>query len=274
MAKDVTIQLVDVVNAFSGNKALKQSEPLMLRRSDAIKTVTGSTKPSYRLAVSPADNNAIANDSGLSDAVIQFPTVDEVNKVHADLSQGFIDVTVKYGLYFYADGTTPYYLRASGHPDGTIFVNGDLALAPYNQETLWGQEWFKDAGDRNGVIPVAGTAVLTGEGYPLYRYDGTGWLPCVLNNLGSTTKYRIKVEKDYAYLGSIINTSNVGNYVNINDLLAHCTNTYELIYYPNTPSAGVMRSARIVGNSKVDWRIYQQIEPKIARLNCGNTLPL
>ena len=272
MAKDVTIQLVDVVNAFSGNKALKQSEPLMLRRSDAIKTVTGSTKPSYRLAVSPADNNVIANDSGLSDAVIQFPTVDEVNKVHADLSQGFIDVTVKYSMVFNQSGTSPYFVTGHGYPAGTTFVSGDLALAPYNQEVLVGVEWFVDAGDRNGIVPVAGTAPLTGEGYSLYRYDGIGWLPCVLDTNPGISKYRIKVEHDYAYQCTIQNTTNPALFSNLR--VSHTTNYYEMIYYPNTPFAGSTRSVRFPKMFELEARIIHASEVinwNMSNFNCGDT---
>ena len=271
MAKDVTIQLVDVVNAFSGNKALKQSEPLMLRRSDAIKTVTGSTKPSYRLAVSPADNNVIANDSGLSDAVIQFPTVDEVNKVHADLSQGFIDVTVKHCFRFEAYTNSPYNVRPVilSSPDLSALVAGDLAIAPYwaigslDQSTYEGfvsREFFSDAGNRNGTSPTT-SSPLKGVGFPLYRYDGTGWLPAVFDNSESLKKYRIKVLKDQTYYFQTFPNQISNAFENV-----HLENYYYLVYMPSSASVEIKRTAQFLKVSQVDARIIN--------FDCGDTTAL
>ena len=116
-SKGVTIQLVDVVaTSYSSPLVLKQSEPVILRREQAIKKITGLTKPSYRLGVSVIDNNALASDSELSAAIVQYPTVDEINQLQADLSQGFVNVTVKYSMVFNQSGTAPYYVTAHGYP--------------------------------------------------------------------------------------------------------------------------------------------------------------
>ena len=272
-SKGVTIQLVDVVaTSYSPPLVLKQSEPVVLRREQAIKTITGLTKPSYRLGLSVIDNNALANDSELSTAIVQYPTVDEINLLQADLSQGFVNVTVKYSMVFNQSGTAPYYVIAHGYPAGTTFVSGDLALAPYNQELLVGVEWFVDAGDRNGIVPVAGAAPLTGEGYSLYRYDGIGWLPCVLDTNPGISKYRIKVEHDYAYQCTIQDTTNPALFSNLR--VSHTTNYYEMIYYPNTPFAGITRSVRFPKMFELEARIIHASEVinwNMSNFNCGDT---
>ena len=270
-SKGVTIQLVDVVaTSYSPPLVLKQSEPVVLRREQAIKTITGLTKPSYRLGLSVIDNNALANDSELSTAIVQYPTVDEINKLQADLSQGFVNVTVKYSMVFNQSGTAPYYVIAHGYPAGTTFVSGDLALAPYDHELIVGQEWFSDAGDRNGVIPVAGAAPLTGENYSLYRYDGTGWLPCVLDTNVGISKYRVKVENDYAYLCTLYDTTNPTLFSTL--CKSNTTNYYEMIYYPNVPSAGITRSVRFPKMFEIEARVEHlknEIGNNMSNFDCG-----
>ena len=270
-SKGVTIQLVDVVaTSYSPPLVLKQSEPVVLRREQAIKTITGLTKPSYRLGLSVIDNNALASDSELSTAIVQYPTVDEINQLESNLSQGFVNVTVKYSLMFNASGTAPYYVTASGYPAGTTFISGDLALAPYDHELIVGQEWFSDAGDRNGVIPVAGTATLTGENYSLYRYDGTGWLPCVLDTNVGISKYRVKVENDYAYLCTLCDTTDPTLFGNLRK--SNTTNYYEMIYYPNVPSAGITRSVRFPKMFEIEARVEHlknEISNNMSNFDCG-----
>lgn len=272
MSKEVTIQLVDVSTA-TFPKVLKQSEPVVLRRVEAIKTITGLTKPSYRLGLSVIDNNAIGSDSELSTAIVQYPTVDEINQLESNLSQGFVNVTVKYSLMFNASGTAPYYVTASGYPAGTTFISGDLALAPYDHELIVGQEWFSDAGDRNGVIPIAGTASLTGEDYSLYRYDGTGWLPCVLDTNTGISKYKVKVENDYAYLCTLLDTTDPTLFGALRK--SHTTNYYNMIYYPNTPSVGITRSVRFPKMFEIEARVdhlRNEISYNMSNFDCGDTV--
>lgn len=274
MSKKVTIQLIDVVaTSYSPSLVLKQSEPVVLRRAEAIKTLTGLTKPSYRLGLSIVDNNALGSDSELSTAIVQYPTVDEINSLYTFITHGYTYLEIKYSLVFNQSGTAPYYVTASGYPTGTIFVNGDLALAPYNQESLVGVEWFADAGDRNGVNPVAGSAQLTGEGFPLYKYDGTGWLPCTFDASAGGTKYKIKVIKDYAYLCSLYDTTNVNTIseTSKNSL----TNYYYMEYYPNTPSVGITRSVRFPKMFEIEARVdhlRNEISYNMSNFDCGDTV--
>ena len=270
-SKGVTIQLVDVV-AASYPLVLKQSEPVVLRKAEAIKTITGLTKPSYRLGLSVIDNNALANNSELSAAIVQYPTVDEINQVESNLSQGFKDITVKYSLIFNQSGTAPYYVTASGYPAGTTFVSGDLALAPYDHELIVGIEWFEDAGDRNTTTPVVNTAPLKGENYSLYRYDGTGWLPCVLDTNTGISKYRVKVQYDYAYLCTLLDSTNATLFGTLRK--SHIENYYNMIYYPNAPSAGITRSVRFPKMFELEARIMHlksELNNSMFNFDCGNT---
>jgi hypothetical protein len=279
MSRDVTIQVLDVVGA-DYPKQMLEKEPLLLRRSEIVKQVkNGSvniTSESQRLAISKT-SETYNNDSSVlsSNNIMQVATVNDVQTVYdkvIDASQGFTDITVKYGLIFNQSGTAPYHVTPHGHPAGTTFVSGDLALAPYNQEILVGVEWFADAGDRNGIIPVAGTAPLKGEGYTLYRYDGTGWLPCVLDTNLGISKYRVKVQKDYAYLCSLLNTTDPTLFSSFHK--SYSENYYNMIYYPNTPSAGITRSVRFPKMLEIEARIahtHETINWKMSNFNCGST---
>ena len=281
MSRDVTIQLLDIVDA-GYPKQMLEKEPVLLRRSEIVRQVkNGSvniTNETQRLAISKTSEVHNSDISMLTaNNVMQIATVKDVQTVYdkvVDVSQGFIDVTVKYGLIFSMSGTSPYYVNPIGYPVGTTFVSGDLAIAPFDAELIWGREWYSDAGDRNGIIPIAGSAPLTGQDYVLYRYNGTGWLPCVLDTKTGISKYRVKVQNDYAYLCNVLDDTNIGNYPNIGLLLADCTNVYNLIYYPNSPSAGITRSVRLIGNARIDWRIghmKKRVDLEMSNFYCGDT---
>ena len=275
-SKGVTIQLVDVLaTSYSPPLVLKQSEPVVLRREQAIKTITGLTKPSYRLGLSVIDNNALDNDSELTKAIVQNPNVDEINQLQADLSQGFVNVTVKYSLRFELTSISPYYVTPMCVPGTFAFVAGDLAISPYectNRTTFvegndYGQfiekQIFHDDGGNNGTTPIVSTAQLTGAGFPLYRYDGTGWLPCVLDtNSNSISKYKIRVIYDLAY---------VDNWYSNNLTTSMTTETYEgvfcnyyyLVQTRISGNTGNGRLARFLNLSNANRRV--------ADLSCGNT---
>ena len=279
MSRDVTIQLLDIVDA-GYPKQMLEKEPVLLRRSEIVRQVkNGSvniTNETQRLAISKTSEVHNSDISMLTaNNVMQIATVKDLQNVYdkvIDTSQGFIDVTVKYSMVFNQSGTSPYFVTGHGYPAGTTFVSGDLALAPYDHELIVGQEWFSDAGDRNGIVPVAGAAPLTGEGYSLYRYDGIGWLPCVLDTNPGISKYRIKVEHDYAYQCTIQDTTNPALFSNLR--VSHTTNYYEMIYYPNTPFAGITRSVRFPKMFELEARIIHASEVinwNMSNFNCGDT---
>ena len=273
MSRDVTIQLLDIVDA-GYPKQMLEKEPVLLRRSEIVRQVkNGSvniTNETQRLAISKT-SEVHNSDIGMLTAnnVMQIATVKDVQTVYdkvVDVSQGFIDVTVKYGLYFWIDGTAPYYTHPGGYPSGTVFNVGDLALNVYNEGgILLEREWYEDAGDRNGLT---GSNTLNGDQFPLYRYDGTGWRPVVLDTSNELRKYRIKVQHDYAYL---VHLNNEWDFTKIPSIVkSHTENYYELIYYPNSPSAGITRSARMPKLSE-SFFFMKAVAEALSKLDCGNT---
>lgn len=275
-SKGVTIQLVDVVaTSYSPPLVLKQSEPVVLRREQAIKTITGLTKPSYRLGLSIVDNNALANDSELSTAIVQYPTVDEINLLQADLSQGFVNVGIKYSLRFESTNISPYYVTPMYVPGIVAFVAGDLAISPYectNRTTFvdgndYGQfiekQIFHNDGGNNGTTPIISTAPLTGTGFPLYRYDGAGWLPCVLDtNINSISKYKIRVMYDLAYVDNWYSNNPTTSMITEISEGVFC-NYYYLVQSRILGNTGNGRLARFLNLSNANRRV--------ADLSCGNT---
>lgn len=273
MSRDTTITILDVVGA-DYPKEMLEKEPVLLRRVENIRQVkNGSvniTNEAQRLAINKT-GGTYNNDNAIltSNNVMQMATVDDVQTVYdkvVDVSQGFIDVTVKYGLYFGIDGTAPYYTHPSGYPSGTVFNVGDLALNVYNEGgILLEREWYEDAGDRNGLT---GSNTLNGDQFPLYRYDGTGWRPVVLDTSNELRKYRIKVQHDYAYL---VHLNNEWDFTKIPSIVkSHTENYYELIYYPNSPSAGITRSARMPKLSE-SFFFMKAVAEALSKLDCGNT---
>lgn len=273
MSRDTTITILDVVGA-DYPKEMLEKEPVLLRRSEIVRQVkNGSvniTNEAQRLAINKT-GGTYNNDNAIltSNNVMQMATVDDVQTVYdkvVDVSQGFIDVTVKYGLYFGIDGTAPYYTHPGGYPSGTVFNVGDLALNVYNEGgILLEREWYEDAGDRNGLT---GSNTLNGDQFPLYRYDGTGWRPVVLDTSNELRKYRIKVQHDYAYL---VHLNNEWDFTKIPSIVkSHIENYYELIYYPNSPSAGITRSARMPKLSE-SFFFLKAVAKELSRLDCGNT---
>ena len=273
MGREANIQILDLIDA-SYPKEMLEKEPVLLRRLENIRQVKNGgvaiTKETQRLGISKI-NEVYNNDTDIltSDNIMQMATVNDLQNVYdkvIDASQGFIDVTVRYGLYFWIDGTAPYYTHPNGYPSGTVFNVGDLALNVYDEGgILLEREWYEDAGDRNGLT---GSNTLNGNQFPLYRYDGTGWRPVVLDTSNEVRKYRIKVQHDYAYL---VHLNNEWDFTKIPSIAkSHIENYYELIYYPNSPSAGITRSARMPKLSE-SFFFLKAVSDALSKLDCGNT---
>ena len=252
MARDVEISLLDVIES-TYPKSLKQSEPVMLRRSEVIKQIGAISKPSMRLATSGSEID-VNSDTELGNALQQYATVDEVQGVHDIATQGFQDITVKYCCRFITSTNSPYNVVPVAS-DISPSV-GDLAISPYwvmqggdNLRYHRDRAVFKDSGHRNGLTGGS----LYGVGFPVYRYDGTGWKPVVLDTATVITKYRIKVLFDYKYF-----------YTDLEDFPAY--NNYDESYYNLVyiPHAGVeVRSARFLN--------VADIYNRLATFDCGSS---
>ena len=213
MDKNVTIQLLDVLTA-TYPKTLEQSEPVVLRRDDAIKQVGDISKPLMRLAVSPSKTN-LTSDGELKNHVQQLATVEEAQGIFdkaqaaqttadtaVSLAEGGIVKQVKYGIrvVLSANGLRSFYDLSTNPP-----AVGDLALAVYS-EWNFPLEYFGDNGDRCGVNGLGFVNNPAYAGYsdsmPLYIYTGptTGWYPCVFDTTTTAKKYKVKVQYDYAYI--------------------------------------------------------------------------
>ena len=261
MSRDVTIQLLDIVDA-GYPKQMLEKEPVLLRRSEIVRQVkNGSvniTNETQRLAINKT-GGTYNNDNAIltSNNVMQMATVDDVQTVYdkvIDVSQGFIDVTVKYCCRFITSTNSPYNVVPVA--SGISPYVGDLAISPYwvmqggdNLGYHRDRAVFKDSGHRNGLTGGS----LYGVGFPVYRYDGTGWKPVVLDTATVITKYRIKVLFDYKYF-----------YTDLEDFPAYNNyneSYYNLVYMPHADVE--VRSARFLNVAD----IYNHL----ATFDCGSS---
>lgn len=279
MSREVNIQILDVINA-SYPKQMLEKEPVLLRRSEIIRQIKNNnvniTNEGQRLAISKT-NEIHNNDISMltSDNVMQIATVKDVQAVYDNIKAGIIDITVKYSLRFNSTNTAPYYVATSEVPNGSdIPQSGDLAISIYESETpisspspsiRYGMyipiKIYTNNAGANGTNPKISTAPLKGAGYPLYKYDGTGWIPLVLDTSTEITEYRIKVLRDYGKYYNLID-----NIPSNNNFLLHeetIPEYYHLIYYPTSGTTSPNRCARFVGLD------YTNV--KVADLDCGST---
>ena len=275
MSRDVTIQVLDIVDA-GYPKQMLEKEPVLLRRSEIVRQVkNGSvniTNETQRLAISKTSEVHNSDISMLTaNNIMQIATVKDVQETYDNIKDGIIDVTVKHCFRFEAYTNSPYNVRPVilSSPDSSALVAGDLAIAPYwaigslDQSTYEGfvsREFFSDAGNRNGTSPTT-SSPLKGVGFPLYRYDGTGWLPAVFDNSESLKKYRIKVLKDQTYYFQTFPHQISNAFENV-----HLENYYYLVYMPSSVSVEIKRTAQFLKVSQVDARIIN--------FDCGDTTAL
>lgn len=276
MSRDVTIQILDVSSA-SGAKTIYQNEPFVLRSSGAIRQVkngtTNLTNALNRVGVGTiTEGYNDDNDLLTEPSIIQLATVEDVQAVYdevTDASQGFIDVTVKHCFRFEAFTNAPYNVKPVllSSPDASALVAGDLAIAPYwnigsfNQSSSYdgfvSREFFSDAGNRNGISPTT-SSPLTGAGFPLYRYDGIGWLPAVFDNSNTLKKYRIKVLKDQTYYFQTFPNQIANAFESV-----YLENYYYLVYMPSSAVTEIVRTAQFLKVSQTDARVIN--------FDCGDT---
>lgn len=279
MSRDTTITILDVVGA-DYPKEMLEKEPVLLRRVENIRQVkNGSvniTNEAQRLAINKT-GGTYNNDNAIltSNNVMQMATVNDLQGVYDYIKAGIIDITVKYSLRFNSTTIAPYYVAPSEIPNGSDTPqSGDLAISIYESETpisnplpslrygmyIPSKVYMNNAG-ANGLNPNINTAPITGAGYPLYKYDGTGWIPLVLDNSTGITEYRIKVLRDYGkYYNLIDNISSHGGF-NLHE--EKILEYYHLIYYPTSGTTAPNRCARFVGLD------YTNL--KVADLDCGST---
>ena len=184
MARDVKIQVLDVVSA-SGSKQIYANEPMVIRSQNVIEQVTGVTKPTSRLAISKADK-LTTDDNDLKGSILQYPTVNELNEALSASQDGYIEKTVQYGLIIYFSAAPSSTVVAGTFPASTVFQTGDLALATYTGQTWFPLpiEYFKSDGN---------DLVYPSDESPIYRYDGTKWVPYAFDNaIGTDKKYKVK----------------------------------------------------------------------------------